>query len=94
MVAFLYLFSVDSGVKQGCVISPTPLSLLNAHLGQEVDNVRRGIDIDGTMLTPLIHADDMAHISANENAFQLNIIKCVWVVQKVASLNKMSEDKT
>jgi len=73
---FSEMFSVNSGVKQGCVLSPTLFSVFINDLVQDINDLNCGIDIDGTMVSLLLYADDIALMAADENSLQ-QMLNCV-----------------
>ena len=52
------IFTVDSGVKQGCVLSPALFNLVMNDLESMLD-ICQGIEIDNVKMTGLFYADDI-----------------------------------
>ena len=64
-------FPVNSGVKQGCKISPTLFSVYINDLVSEINAHRAGVDIDEELnIAILLYADDIALIAPDEDSLQ------------------------
>ncbi len=63
-------FDVKLGVKQGCVLSPTPFSIFVNDLARQIKDLKASIDIDGYNLSILLFVDDIALIADNPQALQ------------------------
>ena len=81
-------FSVNNGLKQGCVISPL---LFNIFINDLIDAVKKlnvGIDIGNEKICILLYADDVVFLSENENDLQkiLNTLEC-WCCNNDINVN-------
>ena len=52
-------FSVNSGIKQGCILSPTLFAMYIDDLVQEVNHKHLGVDCQMCTLSALLYADDI-----------------------------------
>ena len=69
-------FPVGKGVRQGCLLSPTLFATYVDDLANEINDLGLGVDIDGTPVSILMFADDIALVSDSELHLQsmLNIL--------------------
>ena len=58
-------------VKQGCKISPTLFSIYINDLAQEIKRLNCGINLDGTIISVLLYADDIVLIAPTAENRQL-----------------------
>ena len=65
-------FSVDNGLKQGCLASPTLFSIYLNSLIEEIDSLNCGVKVDDSMVAILAYADDITLIAITEQ--QLDIL--------------------
>ena len=63
-------FDVDSGVKQGCVLSPTLLSMFINDLVDEIKCTGKGIRCGGHLILALFYADDVVVFGESEKDLQ------------------------
>ena len=68
---FSLWFPVTHGVKQGCKISPTIFSICINDLVQEIKILYRDVNLDGTIISVLLYADDIVLIAPPEENLQL-----------------------
>ena len=68
-------FSVNQGVKQGCVLSPTLFSLYVNDLADEVSNMNIGVHVNGVNIAILLYADDIVLIAESERDLQAMLSK-------------------
>ncbi len=82
---------MNSGVKQGCILSPTIFSIFINDLVSSTIALGRGIQIDDFFLSILIFANDITIISDTEVTSGLAWLT-KWLVQKVEVTNKPREN--
>ena len=63
-------FNVNAGLKQGCLLSPILFNLFVNDLTLAFEGSGYGIDIDGTKVSVLQYADDIAIIAESEEQLQ------------------------
>ncbi len=63
-------FSVNVGLKQGCLISPQLFNLYMSDLIEEIQNLGLGIPTDADLISMLLYADDIALLSECESDLQ------------------------
>ena len=61
-------FFVTHGIKQGCKISPTLFSIYINDLAQEINRLNCGVNLDGTIISVLLYADDIVLIAPTDKA--------------------------
>ena len=64
-------FSVNSGLKQGCVLSPMLFNVFINSLVTDIKALDIGINSDGEKVGILLYADDIVLIAENESDLQL-----------------------
>ncbi len=81
-------FSVNQGVKQGCLLSPILFNLFLNDLIEEINAVGRGVDVNGETVNVLAYADDIVLIAGTEE--DLNFLLDVlghWCVENKMEIN-------
>ena len=65
-------FSIETGVRQGCVLSPLLYALFINGLVREINALDLGVEIDerGHKLSTLLYADDIVLITDNRKNLQ------------------------
>ena len=59
-------FNVDSGLKQGCILSSIMFNIYVNSLIDDINALNIGIDIDNEKLAILLYADDVVLLAENE----------------------------
>ncbi|VDH97472.1 Hypothetical predicted protein [Mytilus galloprovincialis] len=69
-------FSVDAGVKQACIPSPTLFSVYINTLADRINSLECGVHIDDFRLSVLLYADDISLIAPDKESLQrmLNVV--------------------
>ena len=67
-------FKVDSGLKQGCLLSPILFSLYINDLAQEIKQLGCGVNIGDCKLSILLYADDIVMLAESETDLQAMLI--------------------
>jgi hypothetical protein len=70
-------FGLNTGLKQGCIISPVLFNMYINDLASEIKQLNKGIIINGECLSILMYADDICLIASSESNLQdmLNVLK-------------------
>ncbi len=68
--AFINCFLVNSGLKQGCIISPILFNLYINDLAPALKDIELGSDIGGEHACLLLFADDIVCMVDNESDLQ------------------------
>ena len=81
-------FHVDSGVKQGCILSPTLFAMFIDDLMEEIKGAQVGVQCGGDMVSGLLYADDAVVIAPDEWGLQklIDVID-TWCKRWGMSLN-------
>jgi hypothetical protein len=59
-------FNVDSGLKQGCILSAIMFNIYVNSLIDDINALNIGIDIDNEKLAILLYSDDVVLLAENE----------------------------
>ena len=75
-------FKVESGLKQGCLLSPILFSLYINDLAQEIKQLDCGVNIGDCKLSLLLYADDIVMLAESETDLQA-ILTCLseWCIK-------------
>ena len=81
-------FNVNSGLKQGCPLSPLLFNLYINDLVSFLKSFNCGIDIDGEKVSILLYADDVVILANDENELQslLNALSS-WCSDNCMNIN-------
>ena len=63
-------FNVDSGLKQGCILSSIMFNIYVNSLIDDINALNIGIDIDNAKLAILLYVDDVVLLAENEKDLQ------------------------
>ena len=63
-------FTVQSGLKQGCILSPTLFNFYVNGLVEELEKCGKGVKINQEKVSCLLYADDLALMAENEQDLQ------------------------
>ena len=66
-------FNVDSGLKQGCLLSPILFSLYINDLAQEIKQLDCGVDNGDCKLSILLYADDIVILAESETDLHVDM---------------------
>ena len=83
-------FDIQTGVKQGCVLSPILFSMFINDLIEDINDTNCGIVIDGKKIASLLYADDVAVIADSTTDLQL-ILDAIhrWCLNWGISINSL-----
>ena len=78
---------LTQGVRQGCNLSPTLFNILLKQVADDLQSSLTGIELDGTILSILLYADDIVLISSSAKmateAYKLLVTSCEKVGMKI-----------
>ena len=63
-------FSINSGLRQGCALSPLLFNLFIDDLANRIKSLGKGISVDDEKVSILLYADDIVLIAENEQDLQ------------------------
>jgi hypothetical protein len=63
-------FDINTGVRQGCVLSPVLFAIFINGLAKEIRNMNKGVKIANTDVSLLLYADDIVLMSESREALQ------------------------
>ena len=63
-------FTVDSGVKQGCILSPTLFAMFIDDLVDNLNSIQAGIECGKHMVSTLLYADDIVILAPDEDRLE------------------------
>ena len=85
-------FDVNSGLKQGCILSPLMFNLFIDDLGTMLEHSGKGVSLGNMTLSCLFYADDLILIAETEEDLQqLFDILSIWCDRNMMQINT---DKT
>ena len=87
-------FKVKSGLKQGCLLSPILFNLFVNDLTVALGVSGYGVDIDGTKVSVLQYADDIAMIAETQEQCNVNKIQMNLEKTNVVHYRNVSTDRT
>ena len=64
------MFEIDSGVKQGCILSPTLFSVVMSDLTEFLRKSKCGFPFENDIIPCLLYADDIVLTAENENQLE------------------------
>jgi hypothetical protein len=83
------LFPVSSGVKQGCLLSPTLFGIYVNDLASAINELNCGIQIDDRNVSILLYADDIVLLASSEDKLQRMLNKVHdWCTKWRLSINQ------
>ena len=81
-------FDVNSGVKQGCILSPTLFAMYIDDLVDQLKGVSAGVVCGENIVSSLLYADDIVLLAPNEESLQEQIMEVEkWCRRWHMSLN-------
>ena len=81
-------FDINSGVKQGCILSPILFSMFINDLVTEINSLGKGVDITGDKASSLLYADDLVIFASNERDLQCMLDKIdAWCTKWGVAIN-------
>ena len=85
-------FSINQGVRQGCVLSPLLFNIFLSDLPQKLELIQGKVQLDSTKIGSLIWADDIILLSTSEDSLTA-MLKTVETYCKDNKMN-INTDKT
>lgn len=86
-------FTVNTGLKQGCSLSPVLFNLYINDLALKLNVLNKGINIDGENVSILLYADDIVIIAATEKDLQsmLDVLN-IWCSENFMTVNPLKSN--